>query len=57
MLIQLITHHDIQFAGGFDPDTTQSFQELKKVRCAVPSNSNLIINSPKFVKICQKNVS
>ncbi|CAJ2652591.1 unnamed protein product [Trifolium pratense] len=46
-----------QFAGGFDPDTTQSFQELKKVGCAVPSNNNLIINSPKFVKICQKNVS
>lgn len=46
-----------QFAGDFDPDTTQTFLELKKVGCAVPSNSNIIINPLKHVKVCQKYVS
>ncbi|CAK8537831.1 unnamed protein product [Lathyrus sativus] len=48
-----------QFAGGFDYETIQAFQELKKVGCVVvvPSNSNHTMNSPKFVKIGQKYVS
>ena len=56
-----MTYQDIQFAGGFDYETIQAFQELKKVGCVVvvvPSNSNhMMINSPKFVKIGQKYAS
>ncbi|TKY56496.1 CHUP1 [Spatholobus suberectus] len=45
-----------QFAGGFDPETIQAFQELKKIGCAIPSYSNLI-KCPKLVKTSQKPVS
>ncbi|BAT81510.1 hypothetical protein VIGAN_03124800 [Vigna angularis var. angularis] len=45
-----------QFAGGFDPETIQAFQELKKIGCAIPSYSNLI-KCPKLVKTCHKPVS
>ncbi|KAK7385549.1 hypothetical protein VNO78_31272 [Psophocarpus tetragonolobus] len=45
-----------QFAGGFDPETIQAFQELKKVGCAIPSYSNLIKCS-KLVHTCLKPVS
>ncbi|KAH1262977.1 Protein CHUP1, chloroplastic [Glycine max] len=44
-----------QFAGGFDLETIQAFQELKKIGCAIPSYSNLI-KCPKLVKTCQKPV-
>ncbi|XP_058744684.1 protein CHUP1, chloroplastic isoform X1 [Vicia villosa] len=48
-----------QFAGGFDSETIQAFQDLKKVGCVVvvPSNSNHMMSSSKFVKIGQKYVS
>lgn len=45
-----------QFAGGFDPETIQAFQELKKIGCAIPSYTNLI-KCTKLVKTCQKAVS
>ncbi|CAJ1970656.1 unnamed protein product [Sphenostylis stenocarpa] len=45
-----------QFAGGFDPETIQAFQELKKTGCAIPSYDNLI-KCPKHVKTCHKPVS
>ncbi|RDY00927.1 Protein CHUP1, chloroplastic, partial [Mucuna pruriens] len=55
-LIQLISHEAFQFAGGFDPETIQAFQELKKIGCAIPSYSNLI-KCPKLVKTCHTLVS
>ncbi|KAL2317465.1 hypothetical protein Fmac_031341 [Flemingia macrophylla] len=45
-----------QFAGGFDPETIQAFQELKKIGCSIPSYTNLI-KCTKLVKTCQKAVS
>ncbi|KAK7372113.1 hypothetical protein VNO80_05482 [Phaseolus coccineus] len=44
-----------QFAGGFDPETIQSFQELKKIGCAIPSHS-ILIKCPKLVKTCHNPV-
>ncbi|KAK7300917.1 hypothetical protein RJT34_11769 [Clitoria ternatea] len=44
-----------QFAGGFDPETTNAFQDLKKIGCAIPSYTN-IIKCSKVVKTCQKHV-
>ncbi|KAL1348809.1 hypothetical protein HN51_024831 [Arachis hypogaea] len=42
-----------QFAGGFDPETTQAFQELKRVGGVQRRYSNMI-KCTKFDKSCQK---
>ncbi|KAK7276020.1 hypothetical protein RIF29_17151 [Crotalaria pallida] len=45
-----------QFAGGFDIETIQAFQELKTIGSAIPRYSDMI-KCPKVDKICQKPVS
>nr|KYP45718.1 hypothetical protein KK1_032717 [Cajanus cajan] len=56
LFVQGVNHEAFQFAGGFDPETIQAFQELKKIGCAIPSYTNLI-KCTKLVKTCQKAVS
>ncbi|KAL5129027.1 6-phosphofructo-2-kinase/fructose-2,6-bisphosphatase [Glycine soja] len=40
-----------QFAGGFDTETIEAFEELKKIGCAIPSYSvNFSLSAPLTVK-------
>ncbi|KAG5111339.1 hypothetical protein JHK82_040562 [Glycine max] len=51
LFVQGVNHEAFQFAGGFDTETIEAFEELKKIGCAIPSYSvNFSLSAPLTVK-------